>query len=46
MPLGQGGRAVLLEDVASVEMAFVIEDSMGWIVIHFSEWCRNITLWR
>ena len=36
----------MLEDVAAVELAVVVEDSMGWIVIHFSEWCRNITLWR
>ena len=46
MPVGQGGGSVLYENVAAVEMALVVEDSMGWIVIHFSEWCRNITLWR
>ncbi len=37
---------VRIENIAVLEMALVIEDSMGWIVIHFSEWCRNITLWR
>ena len=42
-PLGQGGGSGLFENVAAVEMAFVVEDSMGWIVIHFSEWCRNWT---
>ena len=34
-PLGQGSGAVLLEDVAAVEVAILVEDSMGWIVIHF-----------
>ena len=25
----------LFENIAAVEMAFVVEGSMGWIVIHF-----------
>ena len=33
-----------VENVAAVEIALVVEDSMGWIVIHFSEWCRNTSV--
>jgi hypothetical protein len=28
-PLGQGGRAVLLEDVAAIEVAVLVKDPMG-----------------